>query len=135
VIYVWLDALANYITALGYGSDAPEDKARFEKFWPADMHLIGKEISRFHCVTGGFLMAGHSSAALGPGQWLAALRPGQDVQVAGQHCARGNVHEVLGADALRYFLLREILWAGRQLFVDALVQRYTATWPTATATW
>ena len=47
VIYVWLDALANYITALGYGSD---DESNFEKFWPADLHLVGKEIIRFHCV-------------------------------------------------------------------------------------
>jgi methionyl-tRNA synthetase len=47
VIYVWLDALANYITALGYGSD---DETLFQKFWPADLHLVGKEIIRFHCV-------------------------------------------------------------------------------------
>jgi methionyl-tRNA synthetase len=47
VIYVWLDALANYITALGYGSD---DETNFKKFWPADLHLVGKEITRFHCV-------------------------------------------------------------------------------------
>jgi methionyl-tRNA synthetase len=47
VIYVWLDALANYMTALGYGSD---DEALYEKFWPADLHLVGKEIIRFHCV-------------------------------------------------------------------------------------
>jgi methionyl-tRNA synthetase len=50
VIYVWLDALANYMTALGYGSDAPEDIAKFEHYWPADLHLVGKEIIRFHCV-------------------------------------------------------------------------------------
>ncbi len=50
VIYVWLDALANYMTALGYGSDAPEDEARFAKYWPADLHIVGKEIIRFHCV-------------------------------------------------------------------------------------
>ena len=50
VIYVWLDALANYMTALGYGSDAPEDQARFAKYWPADLHIVGKEIIRFHCV-------------------------------------------------------------------------------------
>ena len=50
VIYVWLDALANYMTAVGYGSEAPEDIAKFEKWWPADLHLIGKEIARFHCV-------------------------------------------------------------------------------------
>jgi methionyl-tRNA synthetase len=47
VIYVWLDALANYMTALGYGSD---DETLWEKFWPADLHLVGKEITRFHCV-------------------------------------------------------------------------------------
>ena len=58
VIYVWLDALANYITALGYGSDAPEDIAKFQKYWPADLHLVGKEITRFHCVYWpAFLMA------------------------------------------------------------------------------
>jgi len=58
VVYVWLDALANYATALGYGSEDPGDQARFAKFWPADMHLIGKEISRFHCVYWpAFLMA------------------------------------------------------------------------------
>ena len=50
VIYVWLDALANYMTAIGYGSDKPEDLTTFEKFWPADLHLVGKEIIRFHCV-------------------------------------------------------------------------------------
>ena len=47
IIYVWLDALANYITALGYGS---EDDSQFQKFWPANLHLVGKEIIRFHCV-------------------------------------------------------------------------------------
>jgi len=50
VIYVWLDALANYMTAVGYGSDAPEDIAKFKRFWPANLHLVGKEIIRFHCV-------------------------------------------------------------------------------------
>ncbi len=50
VIYVWLDALANYLTALGYSSEVPAQKANFEKYWPADLHLVGKEIIRFHCV-------------------------------------------------------------------------------------
>ena len=50
VIYVWLDALANYMTALGYGSEDPAAKALFEKFWPASLHLVGKEITRFHCI-------------------------------------------------------------------------------------
>ncbi|MEO6815609.1 MAG: methionine--tRNA ligase subunit beta, partial [Edaphobacter sp.] len=50
VIYVWLDALANYMTAVGYGSDDPADQEKFKKYWPADLHLVGKEIIRFHCV-------------------------------------------------------------------------------------
>ena len=50
VIYVWLDALANYMTAVGYGDDSPEAQARFAKYWPADLHIVGKEIIRFHCV-------------------------------------------------------------------------------------
>ncbi len=50
VIYVWLDALTNYMTAIGYGSDDPAEQAKFEKYWPADLHLVGKEIIRFHCV-------------------------------------------------------------------------------------
>ena len=50
VIYVWLDALANYITAIGYGDDTPEAQAQFARFWPADLHLVGKEITRFHCI-------------------------------------------------------------------------------------
>jgi methionyl-tRNA synthetase len=55
VIYVWLDALANYMTALGYGS---EDDSLWQRFWPADLHLVGKEITRFHCVYWpAFLMA------------------------------------------------------------------------------
>src|SRR5215510_14924385 len=45
-IYVWFDALLNYITAIGYGSD----EARFNKWWPADIHFIGKDITRFHCA-------------------------------------------------------------------------------------
>src|ERR1035437_8092330 len=58
VIYVWLDALANYMTAVGYGSDNPADIAKFERYWPADLHLVGKEITRFHCVYWpAFLMA------------------------------------------------------------------------------
>ena len=49
-IYVWLDALINYISAIGYGSDDPQQQKKFEHYWPADLHLVGKEIIRFHCV-------------------------------------------------------------------------------------
>jgi methionyl-tRNA synthetase len=127
VIYVWLDALANYITALGYGSDDPADKARFEKFWPADMHLIGKEISRFHCVYWpAFLMAAgiplpRSVRANG---WL-LFDQGKMSKSRGNIVRADTVQAILGADALRYFLLREIPFGQDGSFsFDALVQRY-----------
>jgi methionyl-tRNA synthetase len=127
VIYVWLDALANYITALGYGSDDPIDQARFQKFWPADMHLIGKEISRFHCVYWpAFLMA----AGIAPPRsvkangWL-LFDQGKMSKSRGNIVRAETVQAVLGADALRYFLLREIPFGQDGSFsFDALVQRY-----------
>ena len=127
VVYVWLDALANYITALGYGSDDAKDKARFEKFWPADIHLIGKEISRFHCVYWpAFLMAAgipvpRSVRANG---WL-LFDQGKMSKSRGNIVRAETVHTVLGSDALRYFLLREIPFGQDGNFsFDALVQRY-----------
>jgi methionyl-tRNA synthetase len=124
VVYVWLDALANYITALGYGSD---DDQKFKKFWPADVHLIGKEISRFHCVYWpAFLMAAgipvpRSVRANG---WL-LFDQGKMSKSRGNIVRAETVHEVLGADALRYFLLREIPFGQDGNFsFDALVQRY-----------
>jgi methionyl-tRNA synthetase len=127
VIYVWLDALANYITALGYGSDAPEDKARFEKFWPADLHLIGKEISRFHCVYWpAFLMAAGIALprSVQANGWL-LFDQGKMSKSRGNIVRAETVHTVLGSDALRYFLLREIPFGQDGSFsFDALVQRY-----------
>jgi len=127
VVYVWLDALANYITALGYGSDDPADQARFAKFWPADLHLIGKEISRFHCVYWpAFLMAAgipvpRSVRANG---WL-LFDQGKMSKSKGNIVRAETVQAVLGADALRYFLLREIPFGQDGSFsFDALVQRY-----------
>ena len=127
VIYVWLDALANYITALGYGSEDTADRARFAKFWPADMHLIGKEISRFHCVYWpAFLMA----AGIAPPQsvrangWL-LFDQGKMSKSRGNIVRADTVMTVLGADALRYFLMREIPFGQDGNFsFDALVQRY-----------
>jgi methionyl-tRNA synthetase len=129
VVYVWLDALANYITALGYGSDNPEDRTRFEKFWPADIHLIGKEISRFHCVYWpAFLMAAgipvpRSVRANG---WL-LFDQGKMSKSRGNIVRAETVHTVLGTDALRYFLLREIPFGQDGNFsFDALIQRYNS---------
>ena len=129
VVYVWLDALANYATAIGYGSDDPNEKAKFEKFWPADIHLIGKEISRFHCVYWpAFLMAAglpvpRSVRANG---WL-LFDQGKMSKSRGNIVRAETVDEVLGADALRYFLLREIPFGQDGNFsFDALVQRYNS---------
>ncbi|MGD1106282.1 MAG: methionine--tRNA ligase [Terracidiphilus sp.] len=127
VVYVWLDALANYITALGYGSDDPKDKARFERFWPADIHLIGKEISRFHCVYWpAFLMAAGIATprSVRANGWL-LFDQGKMSKSRGNIVRAETVQEVLGADALRYFLLREIPFGQDGNFsFDALVQRY-----------
>jgi methionyl-tRNA synthetase len=127
VIYVWLDALVNYLSALGYGSDAPEDKARFAKFWPADLHLIGKEISRFHCVYWpAFLMAAGIPLprTVQANGWL-LFDQGKMSKSRGNIVRAETVHAVLGADALRYFLLREIPFGQDGSFsFDALVQRY-----------
>ena len=127
VVYVWLDALANYITALGYGSDAPEDQARFAKFWPADLHLVGKEITRFHCVYWpAFLMAAGipTPRSVKANGWL-LFDQGKMSKSRGNIVRAETVQEVLGADALRYFLLREIPFGQDGNFsFDALVQRY-----------
>jgi len=124
VVYVWLDALANYITALGYGSD---DESKFKKFWPADMHLIGKEISRFHCVYWpAFLMAAgiEPPRSVRANGWLLF----DDTKMSkslGNIVRAETVDTVLGADALRYFLLREIPFGQDGSFsFDALVRRY-----------
>jgi methionyl-tRNA synthetase len=127
VIYVWFDALVNYISALGYGSDAAEDLARFAKFWPAQVHLVGKEIIRFHCVYWpAFLMAAGlplPKSVIANG-WLLFDKAKMSKSV-GNVVRAETVLEVLGADALRYFLLREISFGHDGNFTfEALVQRY-----------
>ncbi len=126
VIYVWLDALANYITALGYGSD---DAAKYDKYWPADVQMIGKEIVRFHCVYWpAFLMA----AGLPLPQRIMAhgwllFEENKMSKSRGNIVRTETILEVLGSDALRYFLLREIVFGQDGSFsFDALVQRYNS---------
>ena len=126
VMYVWLDALANYITALGYGS---EDDSKFRKYWPADVHMIGKEIVRFHCVYWpAFLMAARlplpkSIYAQG---WL-LFEESKMSKSRGNIVRAETILDVLGADALRYFLLREVVFGQDGSFsFDALVHRYNS---------
>jgi methionyl-tRNA synthetase len=127
VIYVWLDALLNYMTALGYGSEDAKEQEKFKKFWPADLHLIGKEISRFHCVYWpAFLMAVgiEPPRSVRANGWL-LFDQGKMSKSRGNIVRAETVHTVLGSDALRYFLLREIPFGQDGNFsFDALVQRY-----------
>ncbi|MFA5995275.1 MAG: methionine--tRNA ligase [Patescibacteria group bacterium] len=126
VMYVWFDALSNYITALGYGGNNTE---LFKKYWPADVHVIGKGISRFHAV-------------YWPAMLLSAGLPLPKsifihgyVSVNGQKMSKslGNVvdpFEIIhsyGADALRYYLLREIPPTGDGDFSEQkFINRYNA---------
>jgi methionyl-tRNA synthetase len=125
VIYVWLDALANYITALGYGQS---DTTKYEKFWPG-VHMIGKEIVRFHCVYWpAFLMA--AGLALPKGitahGWL-LFEENKMSKSRGNIVRAETIVDVLGTDALRYFLLREVVFGQDGSFsFDALVQRYNS---------
>src|SRR5216683_2881240 len=126
VIYVWWDALANYITALGYGSD---DAAKYDKYWPADLQMIGKEIVRFHCVYWpAFLMA----AGLPLPQKIMAhgwllFEESKMSKSRGNIVRTETILDVLGSDALRYFLLREVVFGQDGSFsFDALVQRYNS---------
>ncbi len=126
VIYVWLDALANYITALGYGSN---DTSKYDKYWPADVHMIGKEIVRFHCVYWpAFLLAAglplpKSITAHG---WL-LFEESKMSKSRGNIVRAETIVDVLGTDALRYFLLREVVFGQDGSFsFDALVQRYNS---------
>ncbi|HEY1677262.1 MAG TPA: methionine--tRNA ligase [Candidatus Sulfotelmatobacter sp.] len=129
VIYVWLDALANYITAIGYGSSHAGAQAAFEKYWPADLQMIGKEIVRFHCVYWpAFLMAAGLPVpeAIVAHGWL-LFEESKMSKSRGNIVRTETILDVLGADALRYFLLREVVFGQDGSFsFDALVQRYNS---------
>jgi methionyl-tRNA synthetase len=107
VLYVWFDALSNYITAAGYLSDP----AKFERYWPADVHLMGKEIVRFHAVIWPSILMALDlplpKTVFGHG-WL-VLEGGEKISKS-----KGNVVDPMvlidryGVDAVRYYLLREV---------------------------
>ena len=129
VIYVWFDALANYITAIGYGSKHAGAQDAFKKYWPADVHMIGKEIVRFHCVywPAMLLAAGlELPKAIVAHGWL-LFEENKMSKSRGNIVRTETILDVLGADALRYFLLREVVFGQDGSFsFDALVQRYNS---------
>ena len=144
VTYVWLDALANYITALGYGDPSDAAREKLASFWPADVQLVGKEIVRFHCiywpafllaaglplprkiVAHGWLLFEESKMSKSRGNIVrtetildafGTLRPELDK----------SQQDRFGADVLRYFLLREIPFGQDGSFsFDALLTRYNS---------
>jgi len=129
VMYVWLDALSNYITAIGFGAENKKEQEKYEHYWPADVHMIGKEIIRFHCVYWpAFLMAAGlplPKSVIAHG-WL-LFEESKMSKTRGNIVRAETVIDVLGNDALRYFLLREIVFGQDGSFsFDALVDRYNS---------
>ncbi|GAW91622.1 methionine--tRNA ligase [Calderihabitans maritimus] len=122
VIYVWFDALTNYISALGYG----EDNSKFDKYWPADLHLVGKDIVRFHTIIWpAILMAAGielPKKVFGHG-WL-LLEGGKMSKSKGNVVDPLVLIEKYGVDAVRYFLLREMPYGEDGYYSeDALIER------------
>ncbi|MGA8024390.1 MAG: methionine--tRNA ligase, partial [Candidatus Acidiferrales bacterium] len=130
VFYVWYDALTSYMTGVGYGEGADgEANPRFKKYWPADLHMIGKEIIRFHAVYWpAFLMAAELPL---PKQvrahgWL-LFEQEKMSKSKGNVVYSEPIVKVLGNDALRYYLLREVVFGQDGNFSkDNLITRYNA---------
>jgi methionyl-tRNA synthetase len=123
VVYVWIDALSNYITALGYLSDNDE---RFNKFWPADVQLVGKEIVRFHTIIWPAMLMAMDlplpKQVFGHG-WL-VLEGGKMSKSKGNVVDPVVLVEKYGLDAIRYFLLREVPFGADGVFSnEALISR------------
>ena len=135
-IYVWFDALLNYMTAVGYGTD----EAVFETFWPADLHLVGKDIIKFHCALWPAMIM--SAAKMDPSLVDADGAPklprhvfahgfftkdGQKISKSlGNAVSPSEAAKEVGLDALRYYLLREITLGEDGDFSSVrLVDRYT----------
>jgi methionyl-tRNA synthetase len=130
VFYVWYDALTSYMTGIGYGEGADgEGSAKFKKFWPANLHMIGKEIIRFHAVYWpAFLMAAglplpEKIFAHG---WL-LFEQEKMSKSKGNVAYPEPIVKALGNDALRYYLMREVVFGQDGNFSrDALITRYNA---------
>jgi len=119
VIYVWLDALTNYITALGY----PDSPQEFDRYWPADVHLVGKEIVRFHSIIWPAILMSLDlplpKQVLGHG-WL-LIDGGKMSKSKGNVVDPVVLIERYGIDALKYFLLREYTFGQDGVFTNEVM--------------
>lgn len=119
VIYVWLDALSNYITALGY----PDEPEKYDRYWPADVHLVGKEIVRFHSIIWPAMLMSLDiplpKKVLGHG-WI-LLEGGKMSKSRGNIVDPVKLIERYGVDALKYFLLREYTFGQDGLYTNEVM--------------
>ena len=115
VVYVWIDALSNYITALGYGTD---NQSLFNKYWPADVHMVGKEIVRFHTIYWPIMLMALDlplpKKIFGHG-WL-LMKDGKMSKSKGNVVYPEMLVERYGLDALRYYLMREVAFGSDGIF-------------------
>jgi methionyl-tRNA synthetase len=119
-VYVWFDALPNYISAIGF----PHEE--YEEWWPADLHIIGKDITRFHCVIWPAMLmsAGLELPATVWAHGFVSVGSGKLSKSEGKQL---DIHELIdrhGRDALRYYLMREVPWDGDRNFGDQLVELF-----------
>ena len=126
VVYVWLDALSNYISALGYKSD---DETLFKKYWPADVHIVGKEIVRFHVIIWPIVLMALGlelpKKVFGHG-WL-VINGGKISKSLGNYKDPREYIESYGVDAVRYYALREVPFGSDGVFSEeALINRTNA---------
>ena len=122
-MYVWVDALSNYISALGYGNETYHD---YDKFWPADLHMVGKEILRFHTILWPAMLMALDlplpKRVFGHG-WL-LMNGGKMSKSVGNVVDPVILCDRYGVDAIRYFLLREIPFGNDGMFTnEALINR------------
>ena len=123
VIYVWIDALSNYITALGYGTDKDE---RYQQYWPADVHLVGKEIVRFHTIYWPIMLMALDlplpKKVFAHG-WI-LMKDGKMSKSKGNVVDPVKLIDRYGLDALRYYLLREVPFGSDGVFTpEGFVER------------
>ncbi|MED1104150.1 methionine--tRNA ligase [Bacillus paramycoides] len=123
VIYVWVDALSNYITALGYGT---ENEEKYKKFWPADVHLVGKEIVRFHTIYWPIILMALDlplpKKVFAHG-WI-LMKDGKMSKSKGNVVDPVTLIDRYGLDALRYYLLREVPFGSDGVFTpEGFVER------------